>query len=747
MVKVLLVSALILTIIATPIFVISRKHPNAKWTAITIYVLMLIWLLRGVVGVCGRSLANSNLSVSDTIFDSFIHALQTFSLDEEYTSYTALGKTLLINCGQETLAKVYGVVVSILNICAPILGGAVLLNVLSDVFSGLKIKMHPFRHKFVFSELNAASITLAEDLVRNDNYKLAIEPEKLKKKPLIIFTDAYLDNKSESISELFERAKKLGAICIKKDLMHLSLRKSVSIDYFLIDNDSNSNVNELSQLLSRKNVLWKSAKIKLRNASEEQKERNESTIPNARIFVFVHKKYESVMIKNICKSKNSSEYAIVRVIRDYSNMAKNLVYDVPLFLPLLSSQKKQLFVSIIGGGSIAEEVFKTVLWCGQIYDTELNINVFAADVKQFEKKISNECPELLESCRSTSELLRVSPFTEERNVPYCSKLRFENICDFNDLSQINSEILEETDYYIIALGSDSKNISVALDLRRQISRRNLSKEKHGCTVIAPAVFDKEAAEAIQNFDTAGLGPLIIPFGILEKRFSVKNVFMTSFSGDAEKSHKLYSKKDDENFKKDEYTYWANVSREIHVPYKLFGLGLIIPTAPEERGEKLWTYGNRHELTEKNQYELAWIEHRRWNACLRASGFSHPSKAQYDKYYSIHKAHKAHNVHKDLDLKFHPCLVECMEIPQFLPVSEDFDREKYDFLDYAAMYTYHNEMKARGLRQTAEDLKSRSYKQYDFLYHDSALRTAIEKCGVEIKDHARLKDLGIVKEKT
>lgn len=744
MIKALFLSVLFLGIIAIPIVLICRKNSNVKWAKITIYVLFVIWVLRFAVGLSGELQLKNNLSVGETIFDSFIHALQTFSLDEEYTSYTAFGKMLLENCGCETLAKAYGIVISVLNVCAPVLGGAVLLNIITDTFAYTKIALHPFRHKFVFSELNEESITLAEDLFRNDNYKLAIEPEKLMKKPIVIFTDAYPNEKSESVSELFERAKKLGAVCVKTDLMHLALKSSRSIDYFLIDNDSGSNISELSKLLSNENgkkVLWTPKKIELNNATEEEIKSGKNTVPNIRIFTFIKQNYENILINNICRNSKNDEDVIVRAIRDCSNMAKKLVCDVPLFLPLLGTQKKKLNISILGDGSIAEEVFKTVFWSGQIYGTELSINVFGANADLLEKKIREECPELLESCDGESEILKISPFTEERNAPYCSNVRFVKTDNVDYLLHVDKDVIDETDYYVIALGSDGKNTEVALKLKRQIARRNMVNDERHNAIIAPAVFDKEVALAIQDPDAAGTGQMIIPFGTLESRFSVNNIFMTSFCGDAEKSHKLYSLNDSRKFRNDAYTYWANITREIHVPYKMFGLGLIESFSLDEHGVKEFHYRSVPGLSEKKQYELGWIEHRRWNACMRTNGFTHPSRKGYDEYYLIHKMYGHPELHKDVDMKFHPCIVECMEVPQLLPESKEFDCEKYDCLDYVTMYTYHNEAEARGEKESADGLKKKAYKKYDFSCFDSALITELKKCVSEIEDYDRLKALG------
>ena len=62
------------------------------------------------------------------------------------------------------------------------------------------------------------------------------------------------------MSELFGRAKSLGAVCIKNDMLHLPLVRSKSIDYFLIDLEPSRNLSILAALLNNTNTkkerLW-----------------------------------------------------------------------------------------------------------------------------------------------------------------------------------------------------------------------------------------------------------------------------------------------------------------------------------------------------------------------------------------------------------------------------------------------------------------------------------------------------------
>lgn len=712
----IVVGFLTLAVLSVPIFIMQKRHSANKKLKATMYVFGLIWIARFVVGICGSISGESGLTVGESLFDSMIHALQTFSMDEDYTNYTVAGKVLLETAGLPVWANVYGFVISVLNVCAPVLGGALLLDILTGTFPHIKLRLMPYRHKFVFSELNEASITLAEDIYKDDNYKKLLQLKYFEARPVLVFTDAYLDDESEISSELFNRAKALGAVCVKADLLHLNLRKSRSVSYFLIDSESRENISTLSYLLKEKKggrPLWP--------------ENTKGDEPVTKIFVFAQEDVDCTMINSICKNmdENASK-VVIRTIRDYMNAAINLMYDVPLFLPLISEngrKAKDLYVTVLGSGQIAEEAFKAAFWCGQIFGVQLHINVVSQNAADLKCRLEEKCPELLESCDADSPILRTHPFdsSEKRNAPYCIAPVFTDVEDVFDSEKYPDGLLEQTNYYIIALGSDEKNLAAADKLRLLLARKMLDGKKADHAVIAPAVFDVNLAEAVRILKPSAFDPYIVPFATLEERFSCKNVFMADFTARALSNEALYNKANQMKAQKDEYTYWANLARDVHAPYKLFGLGMIQKTSSLQKGiRRDFCVDSQSELTEIQEHELAWIEHRRWNAFLRTQGFLCPTKEQYDRYYKLYVEAGNYTMHKSVPLKMHPCLVESQLIPEPFPETEGFDKKKYDCLDFVTMYSYYLESQASGVKATGEGLRQKDYKQWDYRKYDTAL---------------------------
>ena len=734
---------IIIAIASTGLFVYAAAGKNKsgthRFTAALIYVFCLIFLLRLYVTVKWQTDPEETLSGFEKGFDSIIHTLQTFSMDEDYTDYTIRGKEVFGRFGP-AWAAAYGVIISVLNVVAPVLGGAVLLQILAGIFPAVQLSMHPWKRKFVFSGLNEYSVTLAEDLVRDRNdLKIMYWRKRFpKSRPMILFTDAYPDQESESRSELFDRARALRAICVKTDLAHLPLGWSRSVYYFLMDETEKSNISSLASLLDESGSgrrLFPGGEERFDLKGEKGAE------PRTKIFAFCQSDLGVVMINNLTAGKTAGTAPLVRPIRDYVNAAVNLVYQVPLFLPLLTAEgtphvarakraegapvmpvppRQALHVTLIGSGSIAEEVFKAVYWAGQMADVQLYIHVLAQDPEHLEKQLKMKCPELFESCNPASELLRVFPEGDAgiKNPPYALVDGFDRKTDAECIAEYPEEILAKTDYFVVALGSDEKDILVSSMLRRELAARSLRTGSARHAVIAPAIFDDRLAASVTCLSPGTHEPYLIPFCTLSSRFSCRNVFMTDITAQALSAETLYNGKSHSKFMKDEYTYWANLARSVHAPYKLFTMGMITGMEPGKPYEECLR-GRRVDLKEQDPV-FSWTEHRRWNAYMRSQGFSCPDSKVLERYY------KETGSHKELKLKYHPCLVESslrgIEMPDPKAFFEEgFGRSEYDALDFVSIQVYHMRKSAAAEEETQEGLQQDEYKQWDGPEYDAGTK--------------------------
>lgn len=161
------------------------------------------------------------------------------------------------------------------------------------------------------------------------------------------------------------------------------------------------------------------------------------------------------------------------------NMACRLFVDVPLYEPLLnndSSKEKTIIVTILGSGAIGTEFFLTTYWCGQMLDCKLHINAVSKEKQNeendskregnFEGRINFINPEILKTNNPNSDLLIYSE-DGERSEPYFSyKYRESDVLSDDFVTLMEEPELLNTDYFIVALGSDEDNLEVANKLRQ-----------------------------------------------------------------------------------------------------------------------------------------------------------------------------------------------------------------------------------------------------------------------------------------
>ena len=741
----------------------KKLNWNFKLTALLL-VFLLILIMRMTVNLFASfdpgTETITQLSPVERILDSFVHSFQTFSMDEDYTDYTGRGKALFLETFGPGMAAAYGFSISFLNILAPVMGGAVLLEILTGVFPRLKLTLRPRRRKLVFSEVNKESVTLAEDLMRDGNYGRIMFWEtafqrRFHLKPVLVFTDAYADEESEAKSELYDRLSVLGAICVKTDLQCLPLVHSKSAYYFLMDENEEKNISAAAGLLDGDafgRIMWPQG--------EEQ------DILRTKVSVFCQSDHSLVTVNRICRERDD---LIVRPIRDYTNTAVNLLYEVPLFLPLLHGEERpdtgketdrsgntrepfgrflterdadgriggllperELHVTILGCGDLAEEIFKAVYWCGQIGGVQLFIRVLADHAQALRSRLERDCPELFSVCedrerpasaRAEEDLLRIYPHTSSglRNAPYAILEGFTETADVLDPEQFPEEVLSGTDYYVIVLGEDEKNLFAAGQLRRELVRKAMDAGRERHPVIAPAIFDARVARAFTEKEPGPYEPYLMPFGTLDSRFSCKNIFMSDVTADALRSDLLYDEKQHKERRRDEYSYWSNIMRAVHAPYKLYGMGVLTdvdlsaPASERFRGIKA-------EIAPDDQ-AFVWMEHRRWCAYLRAQGFSRPSAEQHRIYF------EETGKHKNLDLRLHNCLTESgLRGKDLAGISEE-DISRYDALDLAAVEACHMDCLRNGTEETPEVRQASEYKQYDEFSRDAAAQEMLERLPV------------------
>ena len=722
----LLYCSVAVLVIPTLIWLISRILPRtpaetkkstvSRMLQFSAYLMLAVWCLRYAVGyyeIVVPTPESGNLTWFEEIFNSIAHTLQSFSMDEDYTHYIVSGKKMVAAvCGEKSpLIGLYGAYTSVLNVAAIIAGGAILFELLASIFPKLRLRFSYlafWKEKYYFSELNEASVALAKSIC---TLNLGIF-----KRPMFIFTDVYIDDESENHSELLLEAKLLGAVCVRDDLAHVKKNAWGRRTFFLVDEAEAGNLQALVDLSDERNCKYLSkAEIFLFTSDDA--------------YIQVEQRVRDKLKKKL-KEENLPTFIPVQ---SYRNLIANLLTEIPLYEPLVGKQPEEdgtqtLTVTILGKGYIGTEMFLNTYWMGQMLDCKLKIRVLSQETEEeFWGKIDYINPEIKRTTDPNDSILEYNRKGEKAPV-YCQVEYLQ--CDVKSSSFVSyltdpKQNILDTDYFLVSLGSDEVNISVAETLRKYVGQHHIHLQQPLKTVIAYVVYDSELAQTLNqkkafSFVADKMGIYMKAIGSLRTVYSAENIFMTKHVQQAENSHKAYlsvqdreerAKTHDERLKED-YKYWASMARGMHIKYKVYSMGFIhrsIFDYPEDSADHQKMVeaaiadcrkmaGGEIQFADQAQekahlellHRMAWLEHRRWNAFTRVKGY------RSTKDYKLYAQKNVEGSYKQMDLKLHPCLVECdqkgiratISAKGEIDLKSRFQRtdvENFDFLDELTFY--------------------------------------------------------------
>ena len=734
----LIISVLILLIPLIVYFVRKiRKYSDEVYKKAEISRMMVfsgcliisIWCLRYAVGYFGIISSSDKITLTwwEEIFNSISHTLQTFSMDEDYSEYIINGKLMLCKIfGENTIWKnIYGIYASVLNFIAPIAGGAIIFEILASVFPKIRLyisMLAVWREKYYFSELNEASLSLAKSVCNAST--------GAKTRPVIVFTDAYIDNSKEKDSEMLLEAKSMGAICVRDDLTHIKKSKFGSRRIFLVDETESGNLKTLTNLANKNNSFF---------------------LKNAKVYLFTNDNTYVQVERQVCDKLKSSynfseqELPTLEPIQSYRNLIYNLLVDIPLFDPLIGKEKKSdgtqdLTVTILGTGHIGIEMFLAAYWFGQILDCNLKFNILSQETEEaFWNKIDYINPEIKHTTIMNDPILRVNKKGDYAPV-YCNVNYVQ--CDVKSSAFVdcltdysNKNNILGTDYFLVSIGSDEDNISVANTIKKYIGQHHISTNSSRKTIVAYVVYDSELSKALNRTNlfcsfgkTADI--LMRAVGSRDEVYGERNVFLKEYEPLAKKVREAYlsahglepTPQQHKNNVIDDYNRWADLSRGMHLKYKMFSMGVIntslfdfksIENYKEAICSLLDKYieiaspkteiRNMHDVNAPIAllHKMAWLEHRRWNAFTRVMGFRHTN--DYDVYAVPGKS----GSYKQMDIKLHPCLVECDQ--KGIRVSRNAKGEIYK----ETLFEFADNSDFDLLDDISYDLNKKRYNDYDF----------------------------------
>lgn len=454
------------------------------------------------------------------------------------------------------LTVIYQAWISIIYVVAPMFTIGVVLSMLKNISAYLKYLLAYFKEVYVFSELNDKSLVLASD-IKNKN-----------RKAIVVFTDVFEDNE-EKIYELIEQAKKLGAICFKKDILVVDFNKhshTKDLSFFTIGNNETENLNQTLKLI------------------ENYKERE-----GTRVYVFSTKVESEPLLAAVDKGKVK-----VRRINEVQSLVNRILYERGngLFETAKETEvgAKTISAVVVGMGNHGTEMVKALTWFCQMDGYKLKIHAFDRDPLAEEKFIA-KAPELMSEDYNGVDIegeaqytIRVHPSIDVASITFAK-----------EISKIN-----DATYVMVALGNDDVNINTAFNLRMYFERLKIHP------VIQEIVYNSQQKKALKGIKNYRGQEYDIEFiGDMESSYTEDVIINSELEGDALKRHMKWGK--EEEFWTYEYNYRSSMASAIHMKARI-KCGIPGATKKEE------------ELTDEERNIIEALEHRRWNAYMRSEGY-------------------------------------------------------------------------------------------------------------------------------
>ena len=451
----------------------------------------------------------------------------------------------------------YSVFAAILFVMAPILTFSVILSFIRNAYAYIAYTFAFFKDIYVFSELNSASAALAESIKRkNTSAKM-------------VFTDVFESNEEE-FYELMQKARLLSGIVFKYDIAYINYRfhsKRKKLVFITIGKDEQENVRQSINLIT-----------------------NYKNRENTSIYVFSSRSEGELLLSDIDKGRikvrriNESDALISRYLYEYGESLFDDAVEA-------DDAVKEIKAVIIGIGQYGEKMLKALPWFCQMEGCRVYIEAYDKKEKAGDR-IRASCPELL----SPEHNGVFDPDDAEYEITIREGINVDS-ASFTELF-IQEE--KKTTFVFVATGDDNENVRIATNLRTMYERAGIHPR------IVTVVNDSDINYSLQNIRNFRGQPYDIQFiGAADHVYSEQAIFSSELEQEALKRHLKWGSEED--FWKYEYNYKSSVATTIHSKMKEH---CKIKGAEKEEDE----------LSEEERNSLERLEHRRWNAYMRAEGY-------------------------------------------------------------------------------------------------------------------------------
>lgn len=485
----------------------------------------------------------------------------------------------------------YTGLMSILFVLAPILTFGFVMSFFKNASAYKNYFYHYNSNVYIFSKLTEKSLALAEDLHKKPEGRF------------FVFTEV-LENEEGKNYDLVEKARALGAVCFKNDIVGINFsfhNKNREINFFVIGEDETENVNQALKLIN---------KIGGRK--------------NTNLYVFSAQMETEILLAQAYNDYGGTQNIKVRRINNVQSLVLRNLYEngyEKIFQPAYDDGTgvKKINAVVVGMGQHGTEMTKALSWFCQMDGYLAEIHALDLDDRA-EEKFTSQCPELMK-------------FSGKLDIEGDAKytIRIHSGMDVDTISFDNLiASLPETTYVFVALGNDEKNISTAVKLRMIFERLGIKP------VIQAVIYNSDKKEALKDAENYNGGRYNIDFvGDIKTSYSENVVLGSDVEKQALQRHMQWG--EERKFWQYNYNYKSSVASAIHKKMKIeCGIPGIEKTPKDRTKEELWA--------------IRTLEHCRWNAYMRSEGYVYSGSIEKSTRNDLAKKHHCLVPFKDLPLK-------------------------------------------------------------------------------------------------
>jgi len=545
-------------------------------TSVLILVLITLFLII-INNVSKKNYSIFNMLFASTVAAAFFAFIPIHTINSEFSclGIIRIGMLSLFNSIQLFMAGCdYAIVTENITSCPD---G---LNSLYQVWMGFLFVVAPLftfgfvlsLFKNVFAYLRYLCSYFKDDVyvfseLNEKSYALASDIKNKNRKAVIVFTDVF-DGDEEKTYELIERTKEIGAINFKKDILVVDFKKHSSdsnISFFAIGENETENLNQALKLI------------------DAYKERE-----NTHLYVFSTKIESELLLSTVNKGQIK-----VRRVNEVQSLVNRILYEKGELLfksAIGEGDEKTISVIMVGMGCHGTEFVKALTWFGQMDGYKIEINAFDNDPLA-EEKFMAMAPELMDKNYNGVSIKGEAEY----------RITIHSSIDVNSKSFVDeiSKISNAT-FAIVALGDDDVNINTAVNLRMYFERMNIHP------TIQAIVYNSQQKNALAGIKNYRGQEYDIEFiGDISSSYTEDVIIDSELEDLALERHLKWG--DEEEFWAYEYNYRSSVASAIHLKARV---NCGIPGASKKE----------EDLTIEEREIIESLEHRRWNAYMRAEGY-------------------------------------------------------------------------------------------------------------------------------